>query len=103
MALEWAKYLEAHARRAYGSKPPDSFHMAEAIWAKVENGDLQNGFTEKDIYGKGWAKLRIGGGLHNGLDLLIENGWLRATTIATGGRPKTVYDINPKALPAIAA
>ena len=103
MALEWAKYLEAHARRAYGSKPADSFHVAEAIWAKVEKGDLQNGFTEKDIYGKGWAKLGIGGGLHNGLDLLIENGWLRATTIATGGRPKTVYDVNPKALPAIAA
>ncbi|WP_242120727.1 DUF3987 domain-containing protein [Sphingomonas lacusdianchii] len=98
MALQWARYLEAHARRAYGSLMVDSGESARTIWRRIEKGDLRDGFTERDIYGRGWANLHKGSRLSDGLKLLVECDWLAVHTRQTGGRPSVVYNINPKAL-----
>lgn len=96
-ALEWAKYLEAHAHRAYGSLAVDSGKIARTVWRRIEKGDLQDGFTERDIYNRKWSNLSKGPGLTEGLKILTDCDWLSATTVATGGRPSTVFRINPKA------
>ena len=105
IALEWAKYLEAHARRAYGSLMVDNGDAARTIWKKIQKGDLRDGFTERDIYNRNWANLQKGPRLTDGLKLLVENDWLSSHVRQTAGRSSTVFNINPKALcnPALAA
>jgi hypothetical protein len=97
-AIGSAAYLEAHARRAYGSLSVDSSEAARAIWRRVEKGDLADGFTERGIYNKCWANLQKGRRFTDGLNMLVECGWLVPQTKATAGRPTTIYRINPKAL-----
>jgi hypothetical protein len=103
MALQWAAYLEQHARRAYGSLSVDNGRIARAIWRRIEKGDLSDGFTERDIYRKHWATLEKGPGLTDGLKLLVDCDWLASETIATMGRGRTVFHINPKAQGRLAA
>lgn len=97
MAFKWASYLEAHARRAYGSLSVDNGRIARAIWRRIEKGSLTDGFTERDIYRKNWGGLEKGLGLSNGLKLLADCDWLSSQTVVTTGRSRTVFHINPKA------
>jgi putative DNA primase/helicase len=51
-------------------------------------------FTARDIYGKHWSKLSKPKDVQNGLEILVEYGYLRAVTINDGHRPKTVYTVH---------
>lgn len=97
-AIAWSRYLEGHARRVYGSLSIDSGDIAKAIWKRVERGDLEAEFTERDIYSRHWTKLGKGERLSKALKMLVDYDWLVAEQKATGGRPTTIYKINPKAL-----
>lgn len=96
-SMSWLSYLEQHARRAYGAITLDSNEAARSILRKIEAGQLVDGFTERSIYDNGWAGLSKGQRLTDGLNALIEYHWISADIVVTGGRPKTVYRVNPKA------
>ena len=98
-ALAFASYLESHARRAYGSASESELAAAKAILKHIKSGDLQDGFTARDIHQRGWAHLAECEHVGAGLDLLVDHDHLAAVTPATkpqGGRPKVTYEINPK-------
>lgn len=97
-AIKWAGFLEGHARRMYGSLSVDNGEIARAILKRIDKGDIPTTFTERDIYGRHWANLPKGERLSQGLKMLTEFDWLSAETKATGGRPTTVYQVNPKAI-----
>lgn len=97
-ALGWSRYLEGHARRVYGSIGLDNSEAAQSIWKRIQRGELSDGFTERDIYSRHWANLSKGERLTQGLKTLVEYDWLAAEQKATGGRPTTIYRINPKGL-----
>jgi hypothetical protein len=56
-AVAWAKYLETHARRAYGSAMVVSAASAMAIVAKIRSGDLKAEFRSHEVWRPGWSKL----------------------------------------------
>lgn len=97
-ALGWADYLESHARRAYASVTVDNAEAARAIWRRIKRGDLPGTFTARDIQRKGWSGLKDKVRLATGLAALCDADWLAADNQQTGGRPSTVYTVNPKAL-----
>lgn len=94
-AIGWAEYLEAHACRAYASMTLVNTDVAQAILKKVRNGDLPNGFTERDVYRPRWSGLRDREAISTALRLLSEYDWLRGEKADTGGRPSLVWWINP--------
>jgi hypothetical protein len=100
-ALAWARYLETHAVRAYASTSLDNAEAARAIWRRVRKGDVPQPFTGREIYRKGWAGLADKSRVEAGLAALCDADWLRATKADQGdggGRPSTIYHVNPKAL-----
>lgn len=97
-ALAWADYLETHASRAYASLSLDNTEAARAIWRRVKKGDLPQPFTARDIQQKGWSGLTDTARIAAGLGALCDADWLRADRVETGGKPKTLYRVNPKAL-----
>ena len=97
-ALAMIEYLETHARRLYASGLQVEAAAAKAILGHIRKGDLENGFTARDVFRPHWAHLTEGAQVQAGLDLLVDLRWLRATDVPTGGRPKTTYDINPRGL-----
>jgi Protein of unknown function (DUF3987) len=97
-ALAMAQYLETHARRIYGASDTIEILSAEAILAHIRQGDLNDGFTARDVQRHGWSKLTDHDHVQRGLDLLVDLDQLAADAAGNtrhGGRPKVTYRINP--------
>jgi putative DNA primase/helicase len=97
-ALATAHYLKSHARRVYGSADEAELAAAKAILARIKTGDLQDGFTARDVHQHGWAHLTEREHVAAGLRLLVDLDYLADSVAARrpqGGRPKVTYSINP--------
>lgn len=96
-AVALSEYLETHARRAYGAEAMNEAATARAVLLRIRRGDLQDGFAARDIRRREWSGLTDTDQIKAGLELLADYEWLAPRTLDTGGRPRTVYSINPKA------
>jgi hypothetical protein len=100
-ALAAAYYLESHARRVYGSASESELAVAKAILKHIRNGDLNDGFTARDVHQKGWAHLTEREDVAAGLRLLVDLDYLAPSALSVGvegGRPKVTYLVNPRGL-----
>jgi hypothetical protein len=97
-AIGFARYLETHAHRAYGSGLRMEVVTAQAIVARIRKGEIAVSFTLRDIHQRNWSTLTDRDQVQAGLDLLVDLDWLVSETVRTGGRPKTIYHINPRAM-----
>ena len=97
-AIAWSKYLEGHARRIFSAVVSGERSAAVALARKITSGELQDGFTLRDVYRPGWSRLSSREDAISAVELLIERGWLREAVAKTGGADKTHYRINPEVL-----
>jgi putative DNA primase/helicase len=96
-ALGWSEYAESHARRAYSSGTQANAVAAKAILKRTRKGDLASQFTARDVWRPGWTGLDREA-VADGLALLVDYDWLIATERQTGGRPVTMYEVNPRGI-----
>lgn len=94
-ALELSSYLEKHAYRVYGASRQHEIVAADAILKRIRKGDIEDGFTARDVYQHDWSNLTDAEQVQAALNLLVDLDWLCDVTERTGGRPKTKYSINP--------
>ncbi len=96
-ACAWAEYLESHARRIYGTTRVCEAQTAGNLLKRIEKGELACPFTVRDVYySHHWAGLNSCKEVQNILDLLESHNLLIAREEKTGGRPKTLYWLNPR-------
>jgi Protein of unknown function (DUF3987) len=98
-ALAFSKYLETHARRLYGATNGPERAAAQAILSKLRAGELQDGFTAREVHQHDWSGLTDREQVQAGLNLLVQLHHLAASCPATsqrGGRPTTTYTANPR-------
>lgn len=100
-ALAWAEYLETHARRLYAPAISPDIDAARALAARVQAGEIGQGFKVRDVYKAGWSGLATKEDAIAAVSVLEDFEWLRGEEQRSpdGGRPTTVYRINPHALP----
>jgi putative DNA primase/helicase len=101
-AIAFAKYLESHARRVYGAVAEGEIAAAKAILRHIRSGELEDNFTARDVYRRGWGHLSERDQVGAGLALLVDLDHLAAVETPTaplGGRPKVTYAINPRTRP----
>jgi hypothetical protein len=98
-AAAWCEYLESHARRCYGLLKDDGLRAAQALAAKIERGDLEDGFTLRDVRRNQWRNLTTDEAIQAALDWLVDEDWVREESVGgTGpgsGRRTICYRINP--------
>lgn len=94
----FGEYLETHARRLYGVAVNHREGAARSLAAKILDGTMGTQFVLKDIYHNGWSGLSSREDASDAVDLLCSLNWLSESIHQTGGRPKTVYLVNPKKL-----
>ncbi len=94
-------YLIAHMHRVYDSKQSGTQYRMAQLIDHLKNGDLNDGFTARDIIRKDWAglgqKSTTADAIEDSLEGLQRLGWVRAIPPKPGtmGRPVTKWNINP--------
>ena len=100
-ALGWAEYLRSHAERVYAAGISIDTDAAVALLKRVRAGDIDDGFTARTVYLKGWAHLNTPVAVKAAASLLCDLHHLRAIEQEpglSGGRPSVSYWINPLTL-----
>ena len=95
-ACAWSEYLESHARRMYAPALSPSSAAGHALAGRLLNNELEDGFTLRDIYNRGWHGLSTRDEAQEAVSLLEDLDWLGGQTEKTGGRPTIRYRINPR-------
>ena len=100
MALGWYEYLRSHAERIYGLAIAGNMPAAKNILKKLLAGKLKLSFKKREILRAHWAGLTESEEVDAALNILIDYGYLACETTTpgpSGGRPTTIYILNPKA------
>jgi hypothetical protein len=97
-AVWFSEYLETHARRAYAAGAEAETSAAKAILSRIRKSDLESPFSARDVHQRNWSNLSERTQVQAGLDLLCDLDWLRPEVKRTGGRPTTLYHMNPRGL-----
>ncbi len=95
-AIQWGDYLISHARRIYASAQTAGNRSEDLLATKIQQGHLTDDFTVRDVYSRHWTGLDDRIQIEQDLQQLAEYGWVKPEKRATGGRPTTIYRINPK-------
>jgi hypothetical protein len=97
-AIKTVVWLESHARRIYSCIKSPFQLSAEALAKHLLAGDLEGGFTVRDVQRKGWTNLKDDNQIADAVVIFEELEWLRGIQVksARGGRPTTKYEINPR-------
>lgn len=97
-ALQWAKYLESHARRIYGITSTIEFDGARLLLKRIKNKEVKSGFTVRTIYRKQWSGLTESNTVLKACQVLEECHIIQAKHTETKGRSALTYEINPKVI-----
>ena len=101
LAAAWCDFLEAHAKRVYQGITAQVLTAAASLANKIKRHKLSNPFKAHTVYHAGWNGLASPEEVYGALEVLEEAAWVRRREIPTttsGGRPSTLFDINPKVL-----
>jgi hypothetical protein len=96
LAAAWVDFLDAHARRVYAVELDPSRAAARALAKHIEDGDVCDGDTVRDIYRRGWAGLQTRELVDAALRELQRLAWLRTEARETGGREARVIRLHPE-------
>jgi putative DNA primase/helicase len=100
MAVAWCTYLEAHMRRVYSLGEGADIDAARVLSARIKAGNVPSPFTPREVAKKGWSGLKRSEDVSAALAVLEANGWVigvQRPPGPEGGRPSTIYHINPRA------
>jgi hypothetical protein len=94
-AADWCEYLEAHARRIYGSTSQEEARAAHLLADKILGGKVPDGWETWRVFKSGWSGLDKNS-TESALTTLEQCGWLEVERITTGGRPAQHIRLNPR-------
>ncbi len=96
LAAGWCEFLEIHAKKVYAKELQTGVSAALALAGKIKGGAASHGMSIRDISQREWSGLTSPSLVHEGVDVLERHGWLRRTTVPTGGRPSGIIHIHPQ-------
>ena len=93
-AISYTDYLISHTKRVFALGENQIFDLARKLVGRIKNGELPQGFTQREIMRKKWSGFRSVDDLNDVLSLLVDYSYLRAIK-TTEGRPTTKFFYHP--------
>jgi hypothetical protein len=99
-AVEWCRFLEAHAKRIYADELQGGILPAYALAEKITSGMVTDGESIRDISRNGWTHLGSTENVWKAIGVLEAHHWVKSEKRGPQGRGRPGYDlrINPKVL-----
>ncbi|MBF0421024.1 MAG: DUF3987 domain-containing protein [Magnetococcales bacterium] len=95
-AIDWYKFLRAHAERIYADAANNGKRQAKGLLEKIREGKLGEMFTVRDILRHEWSGLTDKDSLAKAIDILLFHGYLRkAIQPSAKGRPTISFEVHP--------
>ncbi|WP_296488490.1 YfjI family protein [Rhodoferax sp.] len=96
-AAAWCEYLAGHARRVYGLVEVGKINTARTLGRRIAEGKLNDQFTARDVWKKGWTGIRSTADAEAALAVLEDYDWVQSFEVYDQpGRPTIRFNINPK-------
>jgi putative DNA primase/helicase len=95
-AAAWLEYLESHAKRIYSASISPEMTSAQHLADRIMAGEIASPFCTRDVYRNHWTGLATPAEADGGIRVLSDYEWIRPERVTTGGRPTTIYHINPR-------
>ena len=95
LALKWADFLEAHAKKVYSSAMNPGVKAAHALAKKIKAGAVKDKASLRSIYRHHWALLDTIDKLESAISVLEECGWVRVETMRVASTTTDRIRINP--------
>jgi hypothetical protein len=92
----WCDYLEAHTRKVYAAELFPDLEAAHLLAAKIEQGEVSDGMTLRDLYRHHWTGLTTPSQVSSALSALSAAEWVRVESLETGGRPTEILRLHPE-------
>jgi Protein of unknown function (DUF3987) len=92
-------YFAAHAKRIYSCITTPELRAARELARHIQRRSLQDIFTTREVYLKGWSGLSTPESARDALEVLEEANWVvrvQSPSSPLGGRPAEEWAINPK-------
>ena len=99
LAIQWAAYLETHARKVYEVELNPGPRKAALLLSKIKSGRVQHGTPVREIGRHQWAGLTNAADVALAIDTLNDCNLARTVTIeasVAGGRPSDVIHLHPE-------
>ncbi len=94
-AIAYTEVLTTHARRVFALGENQVFALAQILIGKIKKGDLEQGFTMREVTRKQWSGLKAKDTVQDVIGLLIDYGYLKELPTSGEGRPTVKYAIHP--------
>lgn len=94
-AMAYTQVLISHARRVFALGEKQIFSLAQTLLGKIKKGNLEQGFTGREVARKQWCGLKTPDTIKDVLGLLVDYGYLKELQTQGEGRPTTKYFIHP--------
>jgi len=95
LAVAWAAYLRAHAKRIYNYSICGDVRAARALGEAIQAGKLQDGFSLRDLQRKNWSGLTDHTRCQQAVGILAERDWLFVERVENNGKLVERCRINP--------
>ncbi len=94
-AIAYTEVLTTHARRVFALGENQIFALAQILIGKIKKGDLEQGFTIREVMRKQWSGLKSKETVQDVIGLLIDYGYLLELPTGGEGRPTVRYAFHP--------
>jgi hypothetical protein len=94
-AIAYTEVLTTHARRVFALGENQIFALAQILIGKIKKGELEQGFTIREVMRKHWSGLGTKDTAQDVIGLLIDYGYLLEMPTSGEGRPTIKYAFHP--------
>lgn len=98
-AIRWHEYLKSHAAKVYGGIRNGGAAPAREILRRINEGDIKDGFTARDVYRRELAGLDDRATVESGINALLAANYLREDITTTAGKSIVRHRIHPSLYP----
>ncbi len=95
LAIQWSRFLEAHATKVYSAALFPNVRAAHVLAGKIANQSVKDKDSMRSIYNHHWSLLNTIEKLETAISVLEDANWVKVETVKIANTTSDILRINP--------